>query len=318
MAIGGVRRAARGMMDFYPAKNNDRLNRRPFAPESVAGRVMVNPRYPVRELARVAPWWCRRCAVLHTFPRVRCDSGAFQDVGRQRLFPWQALAAQLRYEEQLRWWLDDPTFHFETIFIYDDPAGVDEAVVNGKKIKVRGTDQSAAVAVQNTLDAARYYATQRKHIRGRVGWVGQGIDADQYMACVWAMRRYFRRGDVIAFGGFCIWGRMPARMTKTAHETIARVATLGKRRGITDYHMLGVMYAPAVRWAAQLARTRRIRIATDGSGPEQAACISGAVYRADGTQDHGVYTKDQKYKEYHPCDLALSNISTYSTWAAGL
>jgi hypothetical protein len=303
-------------MDFYPSKTNDRLNRRTFRPELV-GRVMVNPRYPIRELGRVAPWWCTSCRCPHTFPRVRCDSGAFQDIGRARLFPWQALDAQLRYEEQLRWWTGDQTFHFEALFIYDDPAGVDEAVIDGIKVKVRGTEKSAAAAVESTLDAARYYSTQRKHIRARIGWVGQGIDAAQYMGCVRAMLPYFRRGDIIGLGGFCIWGRMPRRMRDTAHETIARVVNWGRRRGIREYHMLGVMYAPAVQWAAGLARVRRVRFSTDGSAPEQAACIGGRGYEAGRQVDLG-YRPADKYERYHPCDLALENIRAYHDWARAL
>lgn len=224
---------------------------------------------------------------------------------------------QLRYEEQLRWWIGDQTFHFETLFIYDDPAGVDEAVIDGVKVKVRGTEESAAAAVEATLEAARYYSTQRRHIRGRIGWVGQGIDAAQYMGCVKAMLPYFRQGDIIGLGGFCIWGRMPRRMQDTAHETIARVVNWGKRRGIREYHMLGVMYAPAVQWAAGLAQARRVRFSTDGSAPEQAACIGGRGY-LEGCQVDLGYRPEHKYKEYHPCDLALANIQSYHDWARAL
>lgn len=306
-------------MDFYPAKNNDRLNTRPFHPESIAGRVMVNPRYPVRQLARVAPWWCERCRAFHTFPKVRCDSGAFQDVGKRRMTPWQALAAQLRFEEQLRWWLGDEAFHFEVVFIYDDPAGVDEAVVDGKKIKVRGTEQSAALAVQNTLDAARYYASQRDRIRGAIGWVGQGIDAAQYLGCVGAMLPLMRPGDVFAFGGFCILGRMPARMTATFEETVGLVTPLARGAGLTSFHLLGVMYAPGVEFASALGERLGVSFATDGSGPEQAACIGGRGYSAGRQVDLG-WRPEHKYQDggYHPCDLALENIRSYSGWAAGL
>lgn len=303
-------------MDFYPSKNNDSLNRRPFHPELV-GRVMVNPRYPIRRLKKVAPWFCPRCNFFHTFPRVRCDSGAFQDIGKRRLEPRQALEAQLRFEEQLRWHLNDHSFHFETIFIYDDPAGVDEAIIDGIKIKVRGDEQSAAPAVEHTLEAARYYASQRRHILGRIGWVGQGIDADQYLSCVRAMLPYFQRGDLLAFGGFCIWGRMPKRMRETAHETISRIVNVARFRGIREFHLLGVMYAPAIQWAARLARKRRVRFSTDGSAPEQAACIGGRGYSAGCQIDLG-YRKEHKYKEYHPCDLALSNIRAYHDWARSL
>lgn len=312
-----VAAALKVKMNFYPAKNNDRLNRQTFAPEAIGGRVMINPRYPIRQLARVAPWWCVRCGALHTFPRVRCDSGAFQDVGKKRLFPWAALIAQLRLEEQLRWLLNDPTFHFECLFIYDDPAGVDEAMVDGKKIKVRGTALTASRAVAETIASAHYYASQRRHIMGAIGWVGQGIDPDQYEQCVRAMLPLMMPGDVFGFGGFCIWGRMPRRITPIAHATITRIVPLLTNVGITDFHMLGVMYAPAIEWCAALATRLGVTFATDGSGPEQAGCIGGRGY-ANGRQIDVGHRQAHKYISYHPCQLAMENIRSYTEWSNGL
>lgn len=314
-------------MHFYPSKNNDRLNRLPFQPEAIVGRVMVNPRYPIKQLAPAPePWWCERCSTYHTFPRVRCDSGGFQDIDAGiRLLPWTALDAQLRLEEQLRWYIGDETFHFETIFIYDQMAGVDEAIVNGKKVKLRGTPETAAPAIFETLRVARYYSSQRHRIKGRIGFVGQGVDPDQYVWCARVLRHWMQPGDVFGYGGMCIWGRMPKRITEGARETISRVTPLLAAHGIRDFHMLGVMYAPGIEWVAELVRgintplpiPDRITFATDGSGPEQAGAIAGAVYEG-GRQRHGVYTKEQKYKEYHPCDLALENIKSYSEWASSL
>lgn len=308
-------------MDYYPSKDNDRLNRRRFAPETIGGRVMINPRYPIRELQRtVKPWWCARCRLFHTFPRVRCDSGAFQDAGRRqgRVMPWTALREQLKLEEQLRWHLGDESFHFEVVFIYDDVIGVDEELIDGVLVKRRGTTETAAPAVRETLLSARYYASQRHRIKGQIGFVGQGVTPEQYLWCVRVMRQWMRPGDVFGFGGFCIWGRMPKRITPIAHETISRVTPLLKHHGIRQFHLLGVMYAPAIEWAARLARRQRVRFATDGNGPERGACVGGAVYDAAGRQRHGIYTKEQKYREYHPCDLALQNIKAYHEWAASL
>lgn len=308
------------MISFYPAKNNDRLNRNTFHPEIFGGRVMINPRYPIRQLARVAPWYCARCAAFHTFPRVRCDSGAFQDIGRRshRRMPWAALAEQLRLEEQLRWWLGDETFHFECLFIYDNPAGVDEAVLaDGTKIKQRGTRLTAEKAVEDTIASARYYATQRHFIKGAIGWVGQGIDPNQYAACVEAQLPLMQPGDVFAFGGFCIWGRMPAQITPIAYETIERVVPIVKAQGITDFHLLGVMYAPAIEWAAKVADRFGVTFATDGSGPEQAACIGGRGY-SEGRQVDAGWLPSDKYISYHPCELAHANIKSYTDWSNGL
>lgn len=316
-------------MDFYPTKNNDKLNRLPFQPERIAGRVMVNPRYRIRELAPApTPWWCDRCRVFHTFPRVRCDSGAFQDAGRRhgRVMPWTALREQLKLEEQLRWHLGDESFHFEVVFIYDDVVGVDEFLVNGKLVKQRGNTMTAAPAVWETLQSARYYASQRERIKGRIGFVGQGVTPEQYLWCVRVMRHWMRPDDVFGFGGFCVWGRMPKQITPVAHKTIKHVLPVLWSAGIRHFHLLGVQYAPAIEWVALLARwlneglteEDRITFATDGNGPERGACVGGAVYDDTGRQRHGVYTKEQKYTDYHPCDLALTNIKAYDAWAASL
>lgn len=306
---------------FYASKTNDRINRRPFHPESIGGvgGVMLNPAYPIKRLARVAPWYCDQCDATHTFPRCACDSSSFQHIAKQRWFPWQALANQLRYEEQLRWYLDDPDFHFERMFIYDEPAGVDEAVVikdgRPKKIKTRGTHETAARAVKRTIEAAHYYAMQRERIgKARIAWVGQGIDPEQYAACVAAQLEYMQPHDVFGFGGFCIIGRMPTRMMPVFAATLERIVPMVRETGVTRFHLLGVMYPPAARLALDCAARYGCEVAIDSSGPEQAACIAGAVYREDGTQDHTVYTRAQKYVDYDPNALALHNIEMYVRW----
>src|SRR5687767_282083 len=115
-------------MDFYPGKNNNALNALPFEPELVTGRVMVNPHYPVDVLAGA---------------RYKIDSGAFQE--RDMLFrlqPWTALDRQLRMEAQIEYSGHDG--YAEDIVTYDMLAGVDEALIDGKRIKRRGTEQTAA------------------------------------------------------------------------------------------------------------------------------------------------------------------------------
>jgi hypothetical protein len=119
-------------------------------------------------------------------------------------------------------------------------------------------------------------------------------------------------GDYFGFGGFCIWGRMPKRITPIAHETITRTLPLLRQRGITRIHLLGVMYAPAVEWVNALAKREGFICSTDGSGPEQAGTIAGCGY-VDGRQVKA-YTKDQKWVDYHPHDLAMKNIGDYHEW----
>lgn len=265
---------------------------------------MLNPLYPVR--------------CFDTTALAICDSGAFQDLGtRARLLPRQALERQLRYEEQLRWRMDDHAFHYEAVCIYDQMAGVDEAIVNGRKQKVRGNEQTAARAVAETLDSAEYYNRQRGRIAGRLCFVGQGITPEQYVnACVVPMASLMQPGDYFAFGGFCILGRQRS-LLPIFYETFPAVLRCLILHGITRYHLLGVCVPEAVTFAARVAAELGVILSNDSSAIELSSVISGAVY-VDGRKKKGPWTKAQKGVDYCPTALAHSNIDKYSQWAASL
>jgi hypothetical protein len=313
-------------MLFYPSKTNDKLNTKPFHPESVNGLVMLNPNYPIKILLDANdPWYCAKCERWHKGPCAICDSGAFQHIkDGQRLMVHAALDRQLRLEEQIRWHNNNHDWHFESVCIYDQMAGVDETVVNGKKVKQRGTPETARKAVTQTLESAAYYNRQRHKIQGRIMFIGQGVTPDQYINdCLVPMLDYMQPGDYFGFGGFCIWGRMPKRITPIAHETILRALPLLWQCGIRRIHLLGVMYAPAVEWVSTLinwindvARKEGFICSTDGSGPEQAGTIAGCEY-IKGRQVKA-FTKEQKWIDYHPHDLAMDNIREYHQWASAL
>lgn len=292
-------------MLFYPSRTRDTLNGyKPVKFESVTGRAMLNPLYPVR--------------CFDTTALAICDSGAFQDLGaRDRLLPRQALERQLRYEEQLRWHTDNHAFHYEAVCIYDQMAGVDEALVNGRKQKIRGNEQTAARAVAETLDSADYYARQRGRIQGRLCFVGQGVTPEQYVtACVMPMASLMQPGDYFAFGGFCILGRQRS-LLPIFYETFPAVLDALIPRGITRYHLLGVCVPEAVTFAAQISRERGVTLSNDSSAIELSSVISGAVY-VNGRKKKGPWTKAQKGVDYCPTELAHSNIGKYDQWAATL
>lgn len=311
-------------MMFYPSKVGDTLNRRPFYPESVDGRVMVNPNYKIKHLLkRERPWFCCRCQTQHVGPCVLCDSGAFQDIDTGvRLMQHSALERQLRFERVLAFRLDADDWHFEAVAIYDQMAGVDEVVVDGKKVKRRGTVETARPAIEETLRSAAYYASQRHRIQGHIMFVGQGVTADQYIDdCLVPMLDVMQDGDYFAFGGLCIWGRMRTKITPEAHKTITRALPLLHRRGIRRVHLLGVMFAEGVTWFAEQLHeyNRRLGAAwftgsTDGSGPEQAGKAYGVRY-VNGRQHR---TGERKWQDYHPHDLAMENIKGYTEWIRGL
>lgn len=291
-------------MEFYPSKNNNALNRQPFDPDVVTGRAMVNPHYRV---------------LVHPATAALCDSGAFQDddIHRPRLQPWQALTRQLEYETWLSWQIvGHPGWHFRGIVTYDQMFGVDECMVDGVKVKRRGTEATAAPAVAETLRAAAYYATQRHRIRGALLFAAQGITPDQYLGCVEALLDLMRPGDWLAFGGFCIIGKVPS-LKPLFYETLARALPLLRRKGIVRAHILGVTVSDAIREAARLGRMHGVQMSTDSSSAEINS-VMGRVWCHQRESWRATYTKAQKYIDYQPCQLALANIQEYATWASRL
>ena len=84
----------------------------------------------------------------------------------RKIPPDKALARQLAFESS-RTESGEPRFPdgFSAIVTYDQLLGVDEAIVNGKRVKRRGTERTAAPAVAATLESAHYYHRNRNRIR---------------------------------------------------------------------------------------------------------------------------------------------------------
>lgn len=288
---------------YYPSKNNNALNTRPFAPERITGLAMVNPHYPVD----LAPG-----------TRYVIDSGAFQERDMlSRLQPWTALDRQLRLEAQIEY--GSCGLPAEAIVTYDMLAGVDEAIVDGRRVKRRGTEATAAPAVAETLRSAREYHRQRDRVRGAIAYAAQGVTVAQYVGCVRSLLPLMRPGrDWLAFGGLCITGMQRGRMLPIFRDILAAVVPLLAAAGIHRAHILGVCVPEAIQHARALEVAHpSVALSTDSSAPELGA-IFGRTYAAgDGRQRTG-YTKDQKYVDYHPRDLAHANVRDYHAWISSL
>ena len=286
-------------MLFYPSKTNNTLNRREFNPERITGRVMVNTRYPIKDVGNAD---------------VFCDSGAFQDIDSSiRLTPEQALNRQLSYEDYLR--RNNNEFkYFESICIYDQMAGVDEQVIDSKKIKRRGTRHTAMKAIRETILAADYYASKRASIEGKICFVGQGIDPRQYIdMCIVPLLDLIRPGDFFAFGGFCIIGRIPS-LKSVFYKTFQDAMPLLKKAEVSRVHLLGVLVSDVVSWANTEANKYGIEISNDGSGPEINGGAFGRIWRDGKYEPVG----KKKWIEYHPYDIAVHNIKEYDAWCKNL
>lgn len=313
------------MMLFYPSKNNNRLNARPFTPDALTGRAMVNPHYRVD---------------LAPSTRYIIDSGAFQERDMHaRLQPWQALDRQLRLEAQIEY--GGGPDHAEALITYDMLSGVDEALVHKatgveldpcdaltmaprqlaqyRRVKRRGTEEKARLAVAETIRSARYYKSAERRVRGGVAYACQGAGPEQYEACARELIPLIRPGrDWFAFGGFCIVGMVPS-LKPVLYETLERVLPLLRAAGVERGHLLGVTVTDAIQRAAEIARAHGVLLSTDSSGPERNAAVYGRGFVTHPKpQFKDMYRPDQKFIDYHPADFAMETIGKYDGWTRTL
>ncbi len=297
-------------MLFFPSKTHDRLNGQPFAPELITGTVMVNPHH-------------RGVTVADGTREVMIDSGAFQerDMLRRRT-PDEALARQVVMALRLgQGMVTPPRFIAVT---YDMLVGVDEAIIEGKRVKRRGTEQTAALAVEETIRSAAYYAANRP-LGIAIAFSAQGATVPQYLRCAAELLDLMRPGDLFAFGGFCIIGMQP-RLKPQFVETVRRVLPMLRRKGIHRAHILGVCVHDALIAVAALGSRHDVQLSTDSSSIEMNS-IHGRVWdeahmRAGRSPWRQVFGKEHKKSDgpvsYHPCRLAIENIERFSRWSASL
>lgn len=292
-------------MIFYPSKTNNALNGDPFRPELINRRAMVNPLYSVD----LAPG-----------TDAMYDSCAFQECAPwERRLPWGALKRQIDFYHRIARRGCGP--HKATFMTYDYLTGVDEAIENGVRVKRRGTRETAAVAVAETIYSARYYHSQRERIPGAIAYACQGIDPDQYLACARELIPLIRPGlDMFAFGGFCIIGMQP-RLKAVFYETLRAVLPVLVFAGVERAHILGVTVADAILEASRIAAPYGVILSTDSSGPERNAAVYGREFVTDGPKGPRFtarYTKAEKMIAYRPAAWAMENIARYDAWCQSI
>lgn len=274
---------------------------------------MLNPHYRSATVQR------RDCDVM-------IDSGAFQERDMlRRLTPAEALERQLNYASAQ---VAKAGPQRITVVTYDMLLGVDEALVDGRRVKRRGNEETAAPAVAETIRSAVYYAGQRARLDSigvRIAFAAQGATVRQYLRCVDEILPIMRKGDMLAFGGFCIIGMVPSLKPLFA-ETVAAVLPRLRRAGIERAHILGVCVHDALIAAAAEGRKHGVLLSTDSSSIEINS-VHGRLWdqRHMATGRRGspwrqAYSKEQKRAPggYHPCTLALENIARFTAWASTL
>lgn len=284
---------------------------------------MVNPHY--------------RSINLDIFTEVLVDSGAYQKKDMlKRLTPERAFKRQREFEFERRP-IDGRPWR---LMSYDCLRGVDEELREDEqgitRMKVRGSEETAAPAVALTIEAAEYYAKRAPDVEGGVALSAQGATVPQYLACARTLVELARPGlDWLALGGFCIIGRN-RKLIPMFLEICETVAQMCRARGIVQVHVLGVACPEAVIGAAAIFRRSGVRLSTDTSGFELQA-INGRVWHAANLDDRSGRRRGGPYKHefkssslkysgpeptppgmYNPCELLELNVERFAAWAGAL
>lgn len=166
------------------------------------------------------------------------DSGAFQRIrDGDRISSAAALDLQLLRENQLG---------TKAYALASNDRLIDEKWIQGHKIKQRWTVEDGWLAVRQTVEAAKYLASQRSYLDGRICVLGcQGVDANQYTKCVQEVLQIATADDWIGLGGWCILGKQKAWMP-TFRQTLIQVIPLIANSPVRHVHLYGVLYEPAI------------------------------------------------------------------------
>jgi hypothetical protein len=196
------------------------------------------------------------------------DSGAFSDPPAARLTPATALERQLSWEERAArvWGVHVPA---EALVSYDRL--IDEIWVDGFRVKRRWSEAEAWSAVEETVEAAAYLASQRERLRPRALVLAiQGVTAEQYVACAERVLAVAHPDDWLGLGGWCILGRWRSWLPEW-FRTIQLVVPRAARSGIRRIHVFGVLYLPALGPLVWLADRYGLAVSTDSTAPLLAA-----------------------------------------------
>jgi hypothetical protein len=192
------------------------------------------------------------------------DSGAFSDAPAERLNPVAALQRQLRWEREAeRFWLYP--WRAEALVSYD--LLIDEKWTGHSRKKSRWSVAEADRAVEVTVAAAEYLASQRERLHPRkIVLACQGVDAQQYAECTAGVLAHACPDDWIGLGGWCILG-WHRSWIPTFWAAMRRTLPMVRRAGLSRVHIFGVMYQPVLSGLLWLCDHHGLSLSTDSSGP---------------------------------------------------
>lgn len=276
-------------MRYYASKCHDRLNGRPFDIEKDYPFLCLNPKYK---------------ATLSAPCEYILDSGAFQDVTGDRLTYAQALDRQLGFERKLGQ-------EAHAIVSYDRLVD-EQKSETGSQFKARVDTDTGDEYVEDTIKAAEYLVGQRNRLGERHLILScQGTTVSQYLGCldnILDLSTLTGGGskDIIGIGGFCILSR--SKVYEEQFDEIMKVAIPRiAERGLKRIHIFGMGVFRVLIRTQMMAKRYGIELSYDTSSAEVNATMGRLFSPVDG-QLKQVWDKEEKYAEYHPCDIARMNI----------
>lgn len=235
---------------LYVGVNETRWNKHPVDPD---GYACVAPVYgaTTRTKRKNSIW-------LPPGTRTISDCGAFSDGPQDRVTPAEAMTRQLDHAKQYGY--IDSIDGFATYDLL-----IDEMWYGGARTKRRWTESAAWEAVDITVDAAKFLDGNRSSIPSPLVISSQGVSPQQYMECAKRTEPYFKDGDILGLGGWCIIGKAPS-LIHSFREIISEVIPYAARF-TRRVHIWGVMYAPALGHLLWECDQHGLSLSTDSTGP---------------------------------------------------
>lgn len=136
---------------------------------------------------------------------------------------------------------------------------------NDKIISWQAGDTQTAVDL--TVEAAQYFASQRQYLKPRHLILGcQGIDAKQYRQCVLRVLEYAKTDDWCGFGGWAKLGCYKS-LLPTFYETLYECIPLIGASGIDHIHLYGVLLEQALAPLLFMADQYHLSVSCDSNRP---------------------------------------------------
>ncbi len=261
-------------MKLYISKTNDKLNKKELNTEFLSEHLCLNPIY-------------KSVTINNPNAKILMDSGAFQDREKnKRLSLEEALYRQLEFEKKIG-------IISERIVAYDYIGDVEE-----------------------TIKANKFLANKREELKPRqLVLMIQGDTTHDYIHCLVETLSVATPEDCIGFGGVATAGKDNTVKFKLLDAFKIGLPIIYKSE-IKDIHIFGVGTFSVLKEIAKIKNIFKelginadeLNISCDTSAFEIRSTM-GSVINIEEEKWKKVYTKNQKFVDYHPADLTIENIN---------